>query len=155
MTSVGAPDGKFIVIRVNLCSSVAFSGACDVLYFELLLFGACIGIISGMLGIGGGIILVPGLMLLFGYSQQEAQGTSLAALIPPIGIFAAMVYYQNGYVQVPAAAAVAVGFMFGAMGGALLLRHVPTDWLRLGFGALLLYVGFSFVIAPKSVVMAA
>src|SRR5438034_11195722 len=89
----------------------------DVFYFQLLLFGACIGVVSGMLGIGGGIILVPGLMFLFGYSQQEAQGTSLAALIPPIGIFAAVVYYQNGYVQIPAAAALAVGCMCCAMCG--------------------------------------
>ncbi len=125
------------------------------LYFQLLLFGVCIGVISGMLGIGGGIILVPGLMLLFGFTQQEAQGTSLAALIPPIGIFAAMVYWQNGYVRIPPAIAVAMGFMIGATGGALLLRHIPTDWLRLGFGALLLYVGFTFVFAPKTTTMAA
>jgi len=116
-----------------------------VLYFQLLLFGVGIGVVSGMLGIGGGIILVPGLMLLFGYSQQEAQGTSLAALIPPIGIFAAMVYWQNGYVKIPVAGAVAAGFMIGALGGALLVSRMPVDWLRLGFGALLLYLGCSFV----------
>ena len=114
-------------------------------YFQLLLFGACIGVISGMLGIGGGIILVPGLMLLFGFSQQEAQGTSLAALIPPIGIFAAMVYWQHGFVKIPVAGAVAAGFMIGALGGALLVPRLPLDWLRLGFGALLLYLGCSFV----------
>ena len=77
-----------------------------VFYFQLFLFGVFIGVISGMLGIGGGIILVPGLMLLFGFTQQEAQGTSLAALIPPIGIFAAMVYWQHGFVKIPVAAAV-------------------------------------------------
>jgi len=126
-----------------------------VLYLELLLFGACIGVISGMLGIGGGIILVPGLMLLFNFSQQEAQGTSLAALIPPIGIFAAMVYYKNGDVKIPVAAAVACGFMIGALIGALFVRRIPVDWLRLGFGTLLLYVGFSFVFAPKTTMMAA
>src|SRR5438034_10904108 len=103
----------------------------DVFYFQLLLFGACIGVVSGMLGIGGGIILVPGLMLLFGYSQQEAQGTSLAALIPPIGIFAAIVYYQNDYVKIPVAAAVAGGFMIGAFFGALLVPRVSIEWLRL------------------------
>jgi uncharacterized membrane protein YfcA len=124
-----------------------------VLYVQLLLFGVCIGVVSGLLGIGGGIILVPGLMLLFGFSQQEAQGTSLAALIPPIGIFAAMVYYQNDYVKIPVATAVALGFMVGALGGALLLPRVPLEWLRLAFGGLLLYLGCSFVfggVAPKS-----
>ncbi|HZN36271.1 MAG TPA: TSUP family transporter, partial [Pirellulaceae bacterium] len=67
----------------------------------LFLFGVAIGIVSGLLGIGGGILLVPGLMLLFQFSQQEAQGTSLAVLIPPIGIFAALVYIQNGDVKLP------------------------------------------------------
>jgi uncharacterized membrane protein YfcA len=125
-----------------------------VLYVQLLLFGVCIGVVSGLLGIGGGIILVPGLMLLFGFSQQEAQGTSLAALIPPIGIFAALVYYRNGDVKIPVAGAVAAGFMLGALIGALFVRKVPVDWLRLGFGALLLYVGFSFVLAPLLAVLA-
>ena len=112
-------------------------------YFQLLLFGVFIGVISGMLGIGGGIILVPGLMLLFGFTQQEAQGTSLAALIPPIGIFAAMVYWQHGFVKIPVAAAVAAGFMIGALGGALVVPRMPVDWLRLGFGVLLLYLSQS------------
>ena len=125
------------------------------LYVQLLLFGMCIGVISGMLGIGGGIILVPGLMLLFQFTQQEAQGTSLAAMIPPIGIFAAMVYYKNGDVKIPVAAAVAGGFMIGALGGALLVKRVPLAWLQLAFGMLLLYVGFTFVFAPKTTIMAA
>src|SRR5262245_56906129 len=58
-------------------------------YLLFFLFGVGVGIISGLFGIGGGIVLVPGLMLLFQFTQQEAQGTSLAAMIPPIGIFAA------------------------------------------------------------------
>jgi uncharacterized protein len=129
-----------------------------VLYVLLLLMGAGVGVVSGMLGIGGGIILVPGLMLLFGFSQQEAQGTSLAAMIPPIGIFAAMVYYQSGYVRLPVAGAVAVGFMVGAYFGALLVPRVSVDWLRMGFGGLLLYLGCSFVLVgfpPRGVSAAA
>lgn len=128
------------------------------LYAELLLFGACIGFISGMLGIGGGIILVPGLMLLFQFTQEEAQGTSLAALIPPIGIFAAIVYYNNDLVKIPVATAVAAGFMVGAYFGALMVPKMPIEWLRLAFGGLLLYLGCSFVFfgfPPKSVSLAA
>jgi uncharacterized membrane protein YfcA len=129
-----------------------------VLYVQLVLFGACIGIISGVLGIGGGILLVPGLMLLFQLSQQEAQGTSLAALIPPIGIFAAMVYYQSGFVKIPVAVAVAAGFMVGAFFGALLVPRFPVEWLRVAFGVLLLYLGCSFVFIgfpPRTLVAAA
>lgn len=112
----------------------------------LLLFGTAIGVLSGVLGIGGGVILVPGLMLLFGYSQPEAQGTSLAVMIPPIGIFAALVYYQHGYVHVPVVALIALGFLLGAFGGAKLVPLLPVDWLRLGFGILLIYVGLMFVL---------
>jgi len=119
-----------------------------VLYIQLLLFGACIGVMSGMLGIGGGIILVPGLILLFGFSQQEAQGTSLAALSMPIFAFAAVVYYKYGYVRIPATAAVAVGIMLGAYVGARLIPVVPIAWLRLAFGGLLFYLGCLFVFGP-------
>src|SRR6266568_5164801 len=106
---------------------------------------------SGMLGIGGGIILVPGLILLFGFSQQQAQGTSLAALSMPIFIFAAVVYYKYGYVKLPATIAVAAGMMLGAYIGARLISHLPLPWLpllRLAFGGVLLYMGLLFVFGP-------
>lgn len=119
-------------------------------YLLLFLFGSAIGIMSGLLGIGGGIALVPGLMLLFGFTQQQAQGTSLAVLVPPIGIFAALVYYQNGYVKVPIVGWVALGFLIGALAGAKLVPYVPPVPLRVAFGLILLYVGFSFVMAPLS-----
>jgi len=117
-----------------------------VLYVQLLLFGVCVGVISGMLGIGGGIVLVPGLMLLFGFRYQEACGTSLAAMVPPIGIFAAFVYYQHNYVKIPVATAVAMGIMAGAYLGARLLPYVRVEWLGLAFGGLLLYLGSRFVL---------
>lgn len=77
----------------------------------LFAFGIGVGVLSGLLGIGGGVVLVPGLILLFGFSQAEAQGTSLAVLIPPIGIFAAIIYYQHGYVRLPVVGVIALGFM--------------------------------------------
>ena len=113
----------------------------------LFLFGVAVGVISGLFGIGGGIVLVPGLVLLFQFSQQEAQGTSLAAFIAPIGLFAAIVYYQNGHVRLPVAAAVALGLMSGALVGALLVSRVSAHWLQFGFGGLLLYLGFRFVLS--------
>lgn len=118
------------------------------LWIWLLLFGVAIGVLSGLLGIGGGILLIPGLMLLFGYSQVEAQGTSLAVMIPPIGIFAAMVYYQHGFVRLPVVGLIAAGFMTGAYFGARIVPHVSPAHLRLAFGVLLLYLGFSFVFNP-------
>lgn len=119
------------------------------LWLGLLLFGLAIGMLSGLLGIGGGVLLVPGLILLFGLSQPEAQGTSLAVLIPPIGLFAALVYYQNGYIRLPVVGLIAAGFLIGAYLGALLVPQVPTSFLRTAFGVLLLYLGFVFIWAPS------
>ena len=90
----------------------------------LVLFGVAIGVLSGMLGIGGGVALVPGLILLFGFSQAEAQGTSLAVMIPPVGIFAAMVYYDHGFVRLPV-----VGFTPGWIhGGRLSWREAGSSF---------------------------
>ncbi len=114
----------------------------------LFLFGAVIGVASGLFGIGGGILLVPGLMILFGFSQQQAQGTSLAVMVPPIGIFAAAVYYRHGYIDIPVVGWVAVGFAVGAFLGAHLIALVPVPMLRVVFGSLLLYLGFTFVLNP-------
>lgn len=117
-------------------------------YFLLFLFGCAIGVMSGLMGIGGGIALVPGLMILFHFSQQEAQGTSLAVLIPPIGIFAAMVYYQHGFVRLPVVGWIALGFVLGAFLGAKLVVRIPAAALQVAFGVILLYVGFVFVMTP-------
>ena len=114
--------------------------------FGLVVLGMAVGLHSGMLGIGGGILLVPGLMLLFGFSQPQAQGTSLAVLVPPVGIFAAMVYYQHRFIQLNVVACVAAGFLLGAYLGAKLVPHVPIALLRPAFGALLLYLGFTFLL---------
>lgn len=116
----------------------------------LALFGALVGVLSGLLGIGGGIVLVPGLMLLFGFSQPEAQGTSLAVLIPPIGLFAANVYYQHGYVRLPVVGWIAFGFVIGALIGAKLVPSIPPTTLRIAFGLLLLYEGFTFVMGSST-----
>ncbi len=115
----------------------------------LFIFGVAVGVVSGLLGIGGGVLLVPGLMLLFRFSQAEAQGSSLAVLIPPIGIFAALVYYQHGYVRLPVVGFIALGFMVGAYVGARFVPHLSPEFLRVAFGMLLLYLGFSFVFNPR------
>src|SRR5262245_16994299 len=99
-----------------------------------------------MLGIGGGIVLVPGLVLLFGFTYPEACGTTLAAMVPPIGIFAAMIYYENNYVRIPVALTLAMGIMAGAYVGARLVPSINVEWLALAFGGLLLYLGTRFVL---------
>ncbi|HEX4149938.1 MAG TPA: sulfite exporter TauE/SafE family protein [Pirellulales bacterium] len=121
----------------------------------LFCFGIAVGLLSGMLGIGGGVVLVPGLILLFGFSQIEAQGTSLAVLSVPVVLFAAMVYYRAGLVQVPVVACICAGLALGAYCGAWLVPVVPHHLLRPVFGTLLLYVGLLFVLDVRSTASAA
>lgn len=122
-------------------------------YAMLCLFGVGVGILSGMFGIGGGVALVPGLILLFGFSQAEAQGTSLTVLILPVAVFAVLVYHQRGFVRWHDVGWIAIGFATGGYLGATLVNNLSAEWLpwlRTAFGVVLLYVGFLFVLTPES-----
>ena len=83
-----------------------------------LLLGLIAGIISGMTGIGGGVIILPALIFLLGFSQHQAQGTTLAMLVPPIDFLAAWIYYKQGYVDLKIVALLCLGFIFGGLIGA-------------------------------------
>lgn len=117
----------------------------DMMTWALLATGLGVGAVSGMLGIGGAVMLVPVLVLGFGFSQGRAQGTSIGALIPPIGIFAAIQYYRSGMLDVRASALIACGFVFGALGGAALVPYVPQLWLKRIFASLLIYVAMQLM----------
>lgn len=112
-----------------------------IVYLGFVSLGLIAGILGGIVGIGGGIILVPALVLLFGFKQHIAQGTTLAALIPPVGLFAAYVYYKNGNVHLPGALLIALGFLFGALFGARISNHLSQELLQRIFGILLLGIG--------------
>jgi uncharacterized membrane protein YfcA len=116
----------------------------------LVLTGLLVGACSGMLGIGGAILLIPALMMVFGFPQARAQGTTLGALVPPIGVFAALQYYRNGMLDVRAALFIALGFAFGAFGGASLVPHIPQLWLKRAFATLLVYVSAQIVFADPN-----
>lgn len=75
-----------------------------------LFLGLVAGVFSGLIGVGGGIIIVPALILLFGMCQHQAQGTTLALLVPPIGLLAAWTYYKQGYVDLRIATFICIGF---------------------------------------------
>jgi uncharacterized membrane protein YfcA len=112
----------------------------------LLLIGLIAGIASGLFGIGGGVLIVPGLVFLLGFSQHTATGTSLAILLPPVGIAAVLEYYRHGNVDLKAAFVVAAALLVGAWFGALLANHLKGPYLRLAFGIFVvglgLYVAF-------------
>jgi len=91
---------------------------------SFLLLGLLAGVLSGLLGIGGGILIVPTLVLVFGMNQHLAQGTTLALMVPPIGLLAAWTYYKQGHVDVTSAALICVGFFFGGLLGAKLATAI-------------------------------
>ena len=105
-----------------------------------LVIGLFAGIASGLIGIGGGIVVVPCLVLICGFSQHMAQGTTLAMLIPPIGLLAALAYYKQGYVNLPVAAFLCLGFIFGGLIGAKFAVGFPEPVLRKIFGFCLMAV---------------
>ncbi|MBI3288446.1 MAG: sulfite exporter TauE/SafE family protein [Elusimicrobia bacterium] len=108
--------------------------------------GVLVGILSGMVGVGGGIILVPILIFFFGFSQHMAQGTSTAMLLPPIGILAAWTYYKNDMVDVRAAALLCAGFVVGGLVGAKIAIVLPKEVLRRGFGGILLGISLKLIL---------
>ncbi len=117
---------------------------------EFVLLGLLVGFLSGTLGIGGAVVLIPILMLGFGFSQTRAQGTSIGALLPPVGLFAAIAYYRQGLLDVRVSGLVGLGFLFGALGGASLVQHVPQLWLKRAFATLLVYVAAQLVFADPN-----
>jgi hypothetical protein len=110
-----------------------------------ILWGVIAGAASGFLGIGGGLILVPVFVLIFGLTQHQAQGTTLALMIPPIGFLAALKYYSEGNVNLKIAAFVCLGFFFGGYIGATLVHYVPDILLKRIFGFILLFVSLRLI----------
>lgn len=111
-----------------------------------VLLGLVAGIMSGLIGIGGGVLIVPALIFLFGFTQHQAQGTTLAMLVPPIGFFAAWVYYQQGSVDIKAAAFICVGFILGSLAGAKIAIGIPNALLERIFGVCLLLIAIKMII---------
>jgi uncharacterized membrane protein YfcA len=119
--------------------SAALDGDCMTLL--LLLTGLVVGAFSGVVGIGGGILFVPALIWLLGMDQHKAQGTSLGALLAPVGIFAFLEYYRRGNADLRVALLLALGFIVGGYFGAVGAQHISDLWLRRIFALTLILVG--------------
>ncbi len=113
-----------------------------------LILGVCAGALSGLLGIGGGVVIVPALIYFFGLSQHLAQGTTLALLVPPIGILAAWTYYKHGFVDVRIALFICLGFLAGSLLGAKFAVGLPRTVLSQLFGFGLLLIGLKMIVFP-------
>ncbi|MFA7319327.1 MAG: TSUP family transporter [Parcubacteria group bacterium] len=110
-----------------------------------LTLGLFAGTFSGVIGIGGGVIIVPALVLLFGFAEHQAQGTTLALLIPPVGILAAYTYYKSGFINWPVAGLICVGFLIGGLIGAKLAIDLSDGTLQKIFGVAIIIIGIYMV----------
>ncbi len=116
--------------------------------------GLLAGVLSGFVGIGGGIIIVPALVFILGYSQIQAQGMSLTLMLPPVGILAFYNYYQKGHIDklsITYASIMAVLFIVGGFVGSKLALKIPENVVKLIFGFIMLYVAVRMILSGWSV----
>jgi uncharacterized protein len=111
-----------------------------------ILLGLIAGIFSGLVGLGGGVIVVPFLVMFFGFSQHTAQGTTLAMMVPPIGILAAWTYYQQGHVDLKVSGLLIIGFIVGGYIGAKFALLIPKELMQKIFGISIILIGIRMLI---------
>lgn len=112
-----------------------------------LLLGLVAGVAGGFFGIGGAIIIIPALVFIFGLSQHQAQGTTLAILVPPIGLLAAWQYYLKGNVKLNISLFICLGFFIGGYFGAVFADKASEPVLKKAFGVFLLMISIKMIIA--------
>lgn len=108
----------------------------------LIVIGFSAGVLSGLVGVGGGIIVVPALVFFLGFTQQEAQGTSLGLLLLPVGILAVVNYYNKGNIDVKVVAVMSIAFILGGWFGSKLALQLSQELLRKIFAIVLFYTAF-------------
>ena len=112
----------------------------------LAAIGILAGFIGGSMGVGGGIIIIPALMIFLGFTQKEAQGTSLAVLTMPVAFMAAFNYYKGGYINMKFAAIMIVTFVIGSYFGSKFALSIPASTLKKIFAVLLLIIGIKMLL---------
>lgn len=111
----------------------------------LALIGIVAGMLGGMAGLGGGIIIIPALVYFLGMSQFGAQGTSVAIMLPPVGILAAINYYKKGYIEWKYALVISIFFIIGGYFGSKIVLHLPQETVKKGFGIMLLLIAIKMI----------
>src|SRR6187200_3445935 len=99
----------------------------------LLMVGIAAGILGGMVGVGGGVIIVPALIYFLGFSQLDAQGTSLALIMFPVGILGVIQYYKQGHVDFSIVVIIAIGFVLGSYLGSRISLSLPQETVKKAF----------------------
>lgn len=116
----------------------------------LILVGLVAGLLSGMIGVGGGIIIVPALVLLLSFSQKEAQGTSLGILLLPVGILAVYQYYKQGYINMNYVGIVALAFIIGGYFGSKIALSISEEKVKKIFAVTMMIIAIKMLFFDKS-----
>ncbi len=117
----------------------------------LVITGIAAGILGGLVGVGGGIIIVPSLVYFLSFSQKSAQGTSLGLLLLPVGILGVLQYYKEGHVDFKIVAIIAIGFLAGSYFGSKIALSLPQETVKKIFAILLLVIGFKMLFIDKKI----
>jgi len=115
----------------------------------LIIVGVAAGALSGLVGVGGGIIIVPALVYFVGFSQFRAQGTSLGILLLPVGILAVWQFYKQGHIDLPSVLFVALGFVIGGYIGSKITLSLPQETVRKLFAVLIVVIGIKMLLDNK------
>lgn len=115
----------------------------------LILIGMASGILSGLIGIGGGIIIVPALVFFLGFSQLQAQGTSLGIILLPVGLLAVLQFYKAGHIDVKAVGIVAFAFLIGGYFGSKIALSIPQELLKKIFAVILVLIAAKMIFFSK------
>ena len=118
----------------------------------LLLIGVAAGMLSGLVGVGGGIIIVPALILFMGFSQKMAQGTSLGILLLPVGLLGVLQYYKQGYIDIKVVLAISFAFLFGSYFGSKIALKLPQDTVKKIFAVFMMLIAIKLLFFDKAAV---
>lgn len=115
----------------------------------LIIVGICAGMLSGLVGVGGGIIIVPALVFFLAFSQKMAQGTSLGILLLPVGILGVMQYYKQGYIDMRVVVIISIAFFFGSYFGSKIALNLPQETVKKVFAVFMLIIAIKMLFFDK------
>lgn len=115
----------------------------------LILIGISAGMLSGLVGVGGGIIIVPALVFFLGFSQKMAQGTSLGILLLPVGILGVMQFYKQGYIDIKVVAIISFAFLFGSYFGSKIALSLSQETVKKIFACLMILIAVKLLFFDK------
>lgn len=115
----------------------------------IILVGIAAGMLSGLVGVGGGLIIVPSLIYFIGFSQKTAQGTSLAMIMLPVGIFGVLQYYKQGHVDFRIVGILAIGFLAGSFFGSKIALSLPQETVKKIFALLMILIAIKMLFLDK------